>query len=299
MSSSSGSPKSSRTTKASKASARRARVEELQRAELARDRRRTLLVVAALAVVAVVIVVVLVVVAKSGGTSTPAVAGDAQQILAAAPSGPVTVQKSPKSVPDTSGIPGVLAWDTQGYPGNGQSYPGALTHEHVPGPVQYAVLPPVGGPHNAIWMNAGVYTEPVPSERAVHDLEHGAVWIVYDPSLPAGQVAQLTAFVSGQSLVSEPAQQGATAGNQANRYVDLSPWGGDKLPAPIVISAWGHQLRVQSPTDPRLQRFVDTFRNNATYSPEFGSPVDGIPVETGGRPATDGSREPNPAGSVG
>lgn len=221
-----------------------------------------------------------------------------EQIVPTAPSGPETVQKPPQQVPDTSGIPGVLAWNTQGYPAPGQPSAGTVSHDHVPGPVRYAVLPPVGGPHNAIWMNAGVYTEPVPSESAMHNLEHGAVWIVYDASLPASEVAQLTAFVTRQTMIEEPSQQGSEVVRQANRYVDLSPWGGAKLPAPIVISAWGHQLRVDNPTDPRLQRFVDTFRNNPTYSPEYGSPVDGIPVETGGRPATDGSRQPNPAGAV-
>ena len=64
-----------------------------------------------------------------------------------------------------------------------------------------------------------------------------------------------------------------------------------------MISSWGYQLRVTSPTDPRLQQFVDTFRHNKTYSPEYGSPVDGVPVQTGGQPAINGSSQPNPAGS--
>lgn len=205
-------------------------------------------------------------------------------------SGKTTVQAQPKRVPDTSGIKGVLAWDTKGWPGNGKSYPGALQHDHVPGPVKYVVTPPVGGPHNAIWMNAGVYTKPVPSERAVHNMEHGAVWITYRPNLPASQVKQLVALVSRQSMIPE--------GQDANRYVDLSPWQNTKLPSPIVISSWGHQLRVSSPTDPRLQKFIDTFRHNKKYSPEYGAAVDGIPVQTGGRPSTDGSKNPNPPGSV-
>ena len=69
-------------------------------------------------------------------------------------------------------------------------------------------------------------------------------------------------------------------------------------PSPIVISSWGYQLRVKSPTDPRLQQFVDTFRYNKTYSPEYGVPVDNVPVLTGGQPAINGSSKANPAGSV-
>ena len=75
----------------------------------------------------------------------------------------------------------------------------ALGHTHVPGPVQYPVTPPVGGDHNATWMNCGVYDKPVPSERAVHNLEHGAVWITYRPSLPQSQVDQLRAFAAKQT----------------------------------------------------------------------------------------------------
>ena len=114
------------------------------------------------------------------------------------------------------------------------------------------------------------------------------------PSATSG--GALTAFVTKQSMITESGggmSAGQTSG-QANRYIDLSPWTSNNLPAPIVASSWGYQLRLNSPSDPRLQQFVDTFRNSPKYSPEYGSAVDGIPVHTGGRPAEDGSREPNP-----
>jgi len=220
------------------------------------------------------------------------------QLLPAPPAGTqVTTQTAPKPVQPPPGIEGLRAWDTAGYPSPGTPGPGTLSHDHVDGPVTYAVLPPVGGQHAPVWMNAGVYTAPVPSERAVHDMEHGAVWITYDPKLAADQVAGLTAFVAKQTLLPESGE-GSPAG-QANRYVVMSPWATSDLPSPIVISSWGYQLRVTSPTDPRLQQFVDTFRASATYSPENGSPVDGVPVGTGGRAASNGGAVPNPDGVVG
>jgi len=233
---------------------------------------------------------------STSSSSGPSAATD--QILPAAPAGTTTTtEAAPASVTPPAGIEGLLAWDTAGYPGPGSPGPGTLAHDHVDGPVAYAVLPPVGGQHAPVWMNAGVYTAPVPSERAVHDLEHGAVWITYDPKLPTDQVAALTAFVAKQTLIAESGE-GAPAG-QANRYVVMSPWAASDLPSPIVISSWGYQLRVTDPSDPRLQAFVDTFRASKAYSPEAGSPVDGVPTGTGGRAASNGGAVPNPDGVVG
>jgi hypothetical protein len=249
-------------------------------------RRRTLVLVAA-AVAAALLAGGLTALALSRRTETPVVTAE---ITPAPPGGTrTTVQQQVRRVPDTSGIPGVLAWDT----GEG---PGTLEHQHVTGPVTYSTTPPVGGPHAPVWMNAGVYTDPVPAERAVHDLEHGAVWITYRPDLPTGQVATLRAFVGRQSLVDESAA--TRIAGQRSRYADLSPWDDGTLPSPIVISSWGHQLRVDDPADPRLQRFVDTFRHSARYTPEQGAPVDGVPVRTGGRPATGGATVPDPPGTA-
>jgi hypothetical protein len=71
-----------------------------------------------------------------------------------------------------------------------------LPKGHVEGPVDYAVeepgvVPPVGGPHWSQFMNCGFYDEPVISEAAVHSLEHGAVWITYDPAIGDDEVSQL------------------------------------------------------------------------------------------------------------
>ena len=91
---------------------------------------------------------------------------------------------------------------------------------------------------------------------------YGAVWITYQPSLAPAQIQQLRAFEARQSRL-----QGGS------RYIDVSPNPG--LAAPVVISSWGYQLRVDSPSDPRLQQFVNKFRNSATYSPEYQAPCTG------------------------
>jgi len=130
---------------------------------------------------------------------------------------------------------------------------GNLSREHVTGPQTYAQVPPVGGAHNAIWENCGVYDSPVPNEMAVHSLEHGAVWITYQQDLPADQVQLLRNLAKGQS------------------YVLVSPWSGDPpLPSPIVASAWGLQLKLDNASDPRLSEFVRRYANGP-QTPEPGA----------------------------
>lgn len=117
-------------------------------------------------------------------------------------------------------------------------------HQHVTGTVHYNRTPPAGGPHNPVWLNCGVYAQPVANENAVHSLEHGAVWITYRPDLTSTEVTQLQQFVEGHYV-----------GDQ--RYIVLSPYPG--LPAPVVASAWGAQIRLSGPNDPRLSAFVAHF----------------------------------------
>jgi hypothetical protein len=129
-----------------------------------------------------------------------------------------------------------------------------LSRDHVTGKVNYPQNPPVGGPHNAVWQNCGIYSTPVANENAVHDLEHGAVWITYQPSLSDQQVEQLRALVRGHD------------------HALLSPYPG--LSSPVVISAWGIQLQVKSASDPRLAAFLSKYEQGP-QTPEPGAPCSG------------------------
>lgn len=128
-----------------------------------------------------------------------------------------------------------------------------LATTHVDGPVEYPQTPPVGGPHAPPprWQNCGFYSEPVPDEQAVHSLEHGAVWITHDPGLPVAQVDALRELANDES------------------YVLVSPYA--DLPAPVVASAWGRQLALESATDERLGQFIDAFVGGE-QAPEPGAP---------------------------
>jgi hypothetical protein len=123
-----------------------------------------------------------------------------------------------------------------------------LTANHVQGTVDYEQTPPAGGDHNAVWLNCGVYSEAVPNENAVHALEHGAVWVTYDPE-----------------LVDEAGVQ-TLRDSLPDNYIVLSPYPG--IGAPVVASAWNNQVLLDGVDDERLGDFVKKFwRSNDAPEP--------------------------------
>ena len=116
-----------------------------------------------------------------------------------------------------------------------------LSRDHVTGSVEYESDPPMGGEHDAAWQNCNgrVYDSPLRNENAVHSLEHGAVWITYRPGLAADQVEALKAKVTGTD------------------YTLMSPY--PSLDAPIALSAWGKQVKLQDASDPRVDEFLRAF----------------------------------------
>ena len=181
----------------STSAARKARIEEMRRAEKARERRGRILTISASVVVVAGLVVGGVVLvqhqsdkkntasdAKGGGSS-----GDAGHFV--------------------TGKDGVRTWT------------GNLSRNHVAGTVSYPMHPPVGGNHNPVWLNCNgdVYAKPVKDENAVHALEHGAVWVTYTDKAKKSDVDTLAAKVkqTPYSLMSPYTNQSAP--------IELSAWG--------------------------------------------------------------------------
>jgi hypothetical protein len=131
---------------------------------------------------------------------------------------------------------------------------GGLTQNHVTTDVKYKQNPPVGGDHNPVWLNCGIYDAPVQNENAVHAMEHGAVWITYQEKLPKAQVDELKDIVGNQT------------------YMVLSPY--KDLPNPITLSAWGLQLSVDTADDPRIEKFIKEYKQGK-QTPEMGAACTG------------------------
>ena len=135
-------------------------------------------------------------------------------------------------------IPGVL-------------YKAEPDHNHVNGTVKYNTSPPTGGNHSQFWANCTgtVYNHQIANENAVHMLEHGAVWITYNPkTATAADISKLKSIVSGVDRLA------------------LSPYAG--LKTPISLQAWDYQLFVKSASDPRIEKFLDALKYNPDTTPE-------------------------------
>ncbi|MFE6919881.1 DUF3105 domain-containing protein [Nocardia sp. NPDC057663] len=139
--------------------------------------------------------------------------------------------------------------------------PGVVITEFPPGlhvtstqRVAYPTIPPLGGPHDSRWAacDGVVYATGVRTENVVHSMEHGAVWIAYNPDrVSAADQAALAARVTDKP------------------YTLMSPIPG--MAHPISLQSWGHQLKLDSADDPRIDQFIVALRENPYTTPEPGA----------------------------
>lgn len=113
----------------------------------------------------------------------------------------------------------------------------------------YRSDPPVSGPH---WSYAnlpdfgsapiawGIYTQPIPDEVLVHNIEHGGIVINYRTSAALEIVQQLVDFIQNQP--------GGIEG-----FI-LAPRNNN--PAPVTMSAWEYYLNVFQINEPLMQNFI-------------------------------------------
>ncbi|MGH3622949.1 MAG: DUF3105 domain-containing protein [Sciscionella sp.] len=144
--------------------------------------------------------------------------------------------------------------------------PGVVTERYEAGKhvlptqrVAYDHSPPFGGPHDGYWADCDgiAYPQAVRTENMVHALEHGTVWIAYNPEAVRGaELEKLRDRVSNQP------------------FTMLSPYPG--LDKPISLQSWGHQLKLSSADDKRIDQFIGALRRNSNTYPEVGASCDAL-----------------------
>ena len=182
----------------------------------------------------VLLVIVLSVILTSCSTAT-------QQSPASMPQGGFSDKPA---IPNDSGITGV-----QTFPDKSEY------HDHVDLVTDpKGDTPPVFGAHYSQWQNCGIYDQPVELGNALHSMEHGAVWVTYSTNLDQSQVADLQKIVGGHG------------------YVLMSPYPSQKTP--VVMTAWGVQLVIDSLPDDRIAKFI-AYYEQGPQNPEPGAPCSG------------------------
>jgi hypothetical protein len=110
-------------------------------------------------------------------------------------------------------------------------------------------LTPAGGPHYVNPLRRGIYDRQMVDGNAIHALEHGLVWITYQPDAVSEADLEILNNVA----------------SDFSRDVILSPRAENSVA--IIIVSWGQRLTMDEPDEQVLRDFVTTNRNR---SPEPG-----------------------------
>ncbi len=135
-------------------------------------------------------------------------------------------------------LPGVF------YPEAGKTHITAGTHQP-----NYNSNPPTSGNHYPVPAEWGVYSEELPDETLIHNLEHGGIWISYRPGISEDIRKKLEGFYEkwGRKIIVAP------------RSASDSD---------IALAAWSRldKFSVTEYSDERIERFIRAYRNKG---PEF------------------------------
>lgn len=134
-------------------------------------------------------------------------------------------------------------------PGTEQSDNG---REHVDSKEYGGDQPPTSGPH-ANPLSGGVYDTEVRDDQVIHNMEHGGIYVSYQPSLPKAQIEKLS------NLLYEPFS------NQEFKptKIILAPRAANKFP--IELSSWRRSEELQSYNQATIEEYV---KKNLGKSPE-------------------------------
>jgi hypothetical protein len=148
-------------------------------------------------------------------------------------------------------VAAVLVAQQFGIGGAAGSYvAGGGVGDHPPAgqPIGYASYPPTSGAHWNTPATWGLHNEPVPDERAVHNMEHGGVVASYN-NISGDDLAKLRALVTGY-----------TRDRYGEVKVLIRPY--EKIrPGTIVLTAWNWIDELSAYDEARVRAFLDAHLN--------------------------------------
>jgi hypothetical protein len=125
-------------------------------------------------------------------------------------------------------------------------------NDHTETDVAYDTNPPLSGAHSQRAVGCGVYSDPIQDENQVHTLEHGAVGLLYQPTLEESQIEIIEGIVQ-----------------ERDSHVFSAP--DDDMKTPVAVTAWGNMMKLEEVDRAAIAEFIDFFAENAD-APEGSQP---------------------------
>lgn len=115
-------------------------------------------------------------------------------------------------------------------------------------PPDYKSSPATSGDHSSTTAECGIYTSEVPDEVQVHNLEHGAVVIQYQPGLDSAAIQALQEYARTKAS-----------------HILVAPRA--DLDDPVVVTSWTRMLRLRTADIGTIDVYYDQF---VLSGPEVG-----------------------------
>ncbi len=136
-------------------------------------------------------------------------------------------------------------------------------------PEQWNTDPPTSGPHFGVPVIWGAYDEPVQPARAVHNLEHGGIWISYGEDVPPAEIDAVRRFYRDDPVAMLLAPM-ADLGDEIALAAWFQPIEGEEGEAAGIVA------KCKRFDEPAFEAFRDTYRFKG---PELFAPEDLEPGE--------------------
>jgi hypothetical protein len=132
--------------------------------------------------------------------------------------------------------------------------PRLLSPDHVAldADIQWDSNPPSSGPHYGVWAAYGPSTSPVPRRFYVHNLEHGAIVLLYNCGAAGCPDVVAALQATSDAIPGDPLCAAAGEGVRVRTVITSDPL----LDVPVAAAAWGWTYKAECADLPTLKQFA-------------------------------------------